>query len=794
MRRTIGFARPRRRARPAVTTRWVAAGALAGWTLFFDRAPALAADRLRHDGALAGTEAAAASGQPVLRYDIPPGPLGGAIDAFEATAGVQVVVPLETIRDLQSHGVAGVYTAEQALEKLLDGTHVSHRWNGPASVTLQLRRSELVEVTAPVLTPSSPKYTEPLRDIPQTVIVIPSGIIEQQGATTLRDVLQNVPGLTIAAGEGGTPAGDNLTLRGFSARNDVFVDGVRDLGPQSRDPFDLEQVDVVMGPGSAYTGRGSTGGTVNLVSKSPHVGSAYAGALTFGTDATRRLTADVNQPITPLGRGTVLRLNVMGHDADVAGRNAVTSRQLTLSYYHLEQDNLSDYGIPWVPADNTALVDYRDQPAPVPRDTFYGYKSRDHEELGADLGTARYEQQLDARWRISSQLRYGHSTRDSIATPPRFASADSTLINREMRSWLTRDDIWDEQTDLRGELRSGAVEHTLVAGIALSWERNQRWTRTAPGSQTTLFDPNPDAVYEGAITQSPVVGDMSATSLAAYVFDTAKLGPKLELTGGLRYDYFDASGTNTNGDPLARIDDLLSFRAGAVWKPRANGSVYVGAGTSLNPSLEGLTYGGSSTDASLEPEKTYTVQVGSKWDLARGRLGLSAALFRVEKTNARTPGLLPDDPPMVLEGRQRVSGVELGLAGSLTRCWQLFAAFTHLRSAIVESNNPAEVGNELPQTPPNALSVWTSYRLGSRLELGVGTRFMDRRYNSTANVRSVDGYWVLDAMASLRLTRRLELKLNAYNLTDTYYFDRVGGGHVVPGPARSALLGASVKF
>src|SRR5262249_25520836 len=156
----------------------------------------------------------------------------------------------------------------------------------------------------------SPKYTEPLRDIPQTIAVIPKSLIEEQGATTLRDVLQNVPGLTIQAGEGGTPAGDNLTLRGFSARNDIFVDGVRDLGPQSRDPFNLEQVEVTKGPQSAYYGRGSTGGTINLVSKSPALGTHYGATLALGTDETFRATGDVNRAI---GETSAFRLNVMGH-------------------------------------------------------------------------------------------------------------------------------------------------------------------------------------------------------------------------------------------------------------------------------------------------------------------------------------------------------------------------------------------------------------------------------------------------------------------------------------------------
>ena len=194
------------------------------------------------------------------------------LNAFQQVTGWKVMLGKDEIGSIPSPGVSGVYTIEQGLNRLLTGTGVSYRFTGPETLTLEVTGpSTSVNVTGPAATISSSKYTEPLRDVPQTVAVIPKAVIEEQGATTLRDVLRNVPGLTIAAGEGGTPAGDNLTLRGFSARNDVFVDGVRDLSPQARDPFNLEQVEVVKGPASAYNGRGSTGGTINLVSKAPTV-------------------------------------------------------------------------------------------------------------------------------------------------------------------------------------------------------------------------------------------------------------------------------------------------------------------------------------------------------------------------------------------------------------------------------------------------------------------------------------------------------------------------------------------
>jgi len=752
-----------------------------------------------------------------VRFDIPPGPLESVLKTFRQVSGWQVQMTSDTIADIASPGVSGVYTVEQALKQLLTGTGVTYRLISAEAVMLEVSGpSASVEVKGELSPISSPKYTEPLRDIPQTITVIPQNMIEKQAATTLRDVLRNVPGLTLTAGEGGAPAGDNLTLRGFSARNDVFVDGVRDLSPQARDPFNLEQVEITKGPSSAYNGRGSTGGTINLVSKSPGLDPYYGFTLNAGSDRTKRFTGDINMPLERLGLGerTAFRLNFVAHESGVAGRDVVenerwgiapslalglgTPTRLTLSYFKLTQDNISDYGIPWVPATNNALKEFRDKPAPVPRDTFYGLKSRDHEKLNSELATIKFERDFDDNLTLRNQLRFGRSTRDSIATPPRFASNDSTAINREMRSWLTEDEIWDNQTDFRARFSTGGIQHALVTGLSFTREDNERRTRTAPNMLTTLLDPDTNDTFPGTITVSPIVGDVIGNSIAAYAFDTVKLSDKFELNGGLRWDYFDVEGISITDTEVTRIDRMLSWRAGAVYKPKPQGSIYVAYGTSLNPSLEGLSYGTANT--SIEPEKTYTFEAGTKWDLFKQRVLLSLAAFRVNKTNARTPGLLPDDPPQVLDGEQRVYGAEVGVTGNITRAWQIFTAYTYLDSEILKTNSGvlpntvSDLGKELINTPKNSLSIWTSYQFPWRLDVGGGARFVDDRYGNTINTRRVKSYWTIDVTASYPLTRHVDLRLNLYNLTDEYYFDRIGGGHLIPGPARSANVSLGFRF
>lgn len=755
-----------------------------------------------------------------IDFKIQAGDLSTVIAAFQKTASVKITAPPE-ILNISSPGVIGRFTVDQALALILEGTGVSYtaidRTNFKLEVQAVAARVDIKGSNAEIV--ASPKYTEPLRDTPQTINVIPKDVIEQQGATTLRDVLNNVPGITIVAGEGGAPAGDNLTIRGFSARNDVYVDGVRDLGPQSRDPFNLEQVEVVKGPSSTFTGRGSTGGTINLVSKLPNLRRSFSGTITGGTANTKRVTGDAN---IPLSDSIGFRLNALVHDADFPGREVVQNRRwgvapsiffglasrtrFAVSYFYLEQNNTSDYGIPWVPATNNVLVDYRDRPAPVPRSTFYGFLERDKEKLRSDLVTLRFEHDFNDNVSIRNQFRYGHSRRDSIATPPRFNSVDTIEIKREMRAWLTNDDIFDNQTDITWRFRTGGVEHSAVFGGSASHEKNHRVVRSAPNSLTTLFDPNPNDVYPGTISVNPLEGEVTGNSVAGYFFDTVRFGSHWQFVGGLRWDRFAVDGVNLSTSvtpnilmPVVRTDTILNGRAALIYKPVDAGNLYASFGTSSNPSLEGLLY--SPTDVGTDPEKTRTFEAGTKWEFFDGRALVTGALFRVEKTDARTASLVAGEPP-TLDGDQKIDGIELSVTGNITRNWQVFSGYTLLDSEIVSSNtNPtnvngvliSEVGKRLVNTPRNSFNLWTTYRL-NKFFFGGGPRFVGKRFGNNINTRFIDSYWVVDAMGSYQVSKNLDLRVNLNNIGDKYYIDRIGGGHIIPGAARIITVSAGFSF
>jgi catecholate siderophore receptor len=752
-----------------------------------------------------------------LAFNIPAGQLDAVLKALATHAGLtlELQVPADTVAMMHSPGVSGTWSIDDAIARVLDGTSLAFRRTGSVVRIEVGRLSESVEVTGRISNLSTPKLTEPLRDIPQTITVIPRAVMDEQGATTLRDVLRNVAGITFQAGEGGVPAGDQLSIRGFSARTDMFVDGVRDFGGYSRDSFNMEQVEVAKGPTSSLAGRGSTGGAINQVSKAPNLSPLADATIGAGNASYQRTTIDVNQPLSDFPiPGTAIRVNAMWTDTDVPNRDHVSSSRwgvapsiglgagtktrATISYFKLKQDNLPDYGLPWVPATtNPELAAFANGTPPVDQSNFYGLLQRDYENTDTDLATVDVARDLGRDTVVRNLTRWGRNVRDSIITAPRFVAVNTgTALNRQLQSRDMTDEILANQTNLTTRVSTGAIDHAIVAGVELSSESSVNHARIGPTAPTAdLYHPNPNDPYPGPIVRSGASTDGTANSMAAYAFDTLSIGSHLELTGGLRWDRFavDYVSTAVTGaaTPFDRVDTMTSGRAGIVYKPRPEGSVYVGYGTSFNPSAEGLSLAAANVD--LEPEKTRNIEAGTKWDLFRQQLSATAAIFRTDKTNARTPGVNPGDPPTVLAGRQQVSGIEFGVSGRLRRWWTAIVNYAHMRSTIEASNTAAELDQNLALTPEHTLSLWTTFDLPGGVGVGGGAQYMDSVFRNATNTTSVPSYWLINATASYAVNTHLTLRVNASNLADEHYVDRVGGGHYIPGPGRQAMVTATIR-
>ncbi|KAF1052713.1 MAG: putative TonB-dependent receptor BfrD [Stenotrophomonas maltophilia] len=679
---------------------------------------------------------------------------------------------------------------------------------------------------------ASGKYTAPLLDTPKSVTVIPQQVIKDTGALTLVDALRTTPGITFGAGEGGNPAGDRPFIRGFSAESDTFLDGLRDVGSQTREVFNIEQIEVSKGPGSAYTGAGSTGGSLNLISKTAKLEDFNDASFTYGSDQTRRTTLDVNHALTD---NAAVRLNLMKHEANVAGRDGVyvnrwgfaptvtfgfnTPTRATFSYYHLSTDDMPDYGQPLTNVNRSQHNPSK--PAPVDRDNFYGLEDRDYRKSTTDSGTFRLEHDLNDDLTLSNTFRMVRTTLDFIATNPDDSKGNvaNGYVYRSAKSRNSTSKGWVNQTDLKAAFNTAGIEHSLVTGLEFSYEdvHNRAYLITpgaignlcnaallASGDCTSLNDPSPKDPWTGSIADSPAFTDTDTKTAAAYVFDTLKLSEQWELNLGLRYDSYKtrSSGYATRGSPAGPFDresdtHFWNYQTGLVYKPAPNGSVYIAWSTSSNPS--GETGGDGNADmnlanANLDPERNRNLELGTKWAFFDEALSLNAAVFRTDKTNARVTD--PDDSAyQVLDGEQRIQGVELGFSGQLTPKWKVFGGYTYLDSEIRKSSTASDVGNRMPQVAPNTFTLWNTYALLDGLTVGGGATYVDKQFGNTANSTYIPSYWRYDAMANYKLSKNVDLQLNVQNLTDKRYFDQVYSTHMAHVAAgRTALLGVNFHF
>lgn len=709
--------------------------------------------------------------------------------------------------------------------------------------------------------PASPKLTEPLVETPQTIVVIPQEVFAQQAQTSLRDVLRNTSGITIQAGEGGSAPGDNIFLRGFGARNDVFIDGVRDPGVLNRDTFNIRSVEVAKGPASTISGRGSTGGAINLVTKMADSTDAASLRLTAGTAGYARGAVDFNNAF---GETAAIRLNAMWTDAGIPGRDVAknhswgiapslalglgTATRLYVNLLHMEQDNLPDYGLPGtLPANLPPGQTIED----LDWSNFYGLKSRDREHIRSDQATAILEFDVTEFVKLRNTTRYGRNVRDTVVTPPRAASAtpagglndpgfDPTVpqIRRTDTKYQDRADrIVANQTNVTLDFNTGTIRHALVAGLEVSREESESHAGAdrcvppdgaippasiCPGGRppvTDLYDPDPDAPYTSMIHRTGASGSATADDIALYAFDTLHLGEQWELGAGLRRERFDVDVTSIAApvDPsdtgattvFHRRDDMTSWRAGVVYKPTDSSSVYAAYGTSFNPSADGtqgLVFAENrdgSTGANsptLAPEKSRAFEVGTKWTMPGNDLFLTAALFRSEKTNAKSTDASGNT---VLGGDQVVDGLELGASGNITPAWSMFAGYVYMHGSIEESANVAEIDKELQYVPKSSFNAWTTYRISPRLTLGGGAQFTDGYFFNNTNtsnnsnialIQERTRYWLFSAMASYAMSDRATLQLNANNLANARYVERGYTGHFTPGPTRSVLLSFDYRF
>ncbi|EIZ80945.1 iron complex outermembrane receptor protein [Novosphingobium sp. Rr 2-17] len=597
----------------------------------------------------------------------------------------------------------------------------------------------------------SPKRTRSVRDTPQTITVLSSQVLEQQNLLSLRDALSTVPGITFGAGEGGGGYGDSITFRGYSANNDITIDGVRDSAQYTRsDSFNIEQIEVTNGANSVVAGSGSVGGSINLVSKRPKPDDAFVVTGGIGTANYYRGTADLNKRVNDL---IAFRLNGMWHRNDVPGRDvefahrwgvapAVTigvdgPTKMTIQYLHQEDNNIPQYGVPYV----DGIVEGAD------RSSYYGYRNIDRQKINLDQLTSIFEHEFSDTLSIRNLARWQDTRQYTLVDPPQgtycksngqTASATSTACSYpgyyqpsgpRGNTRHTENQLMFDQFDLMAKFNTGNIEHTIDLGAAASWEQynlsSGNSLRNADGTSVTLplinID-NPNDVVTGAsgytygsnvytgpinyIESSRVKGEQ--TNVAAYLFDTMKLG-KFELNAGARLERNTGSyrsdtvstatatlGQVTRGTTYENKATLFSYRVGLVYKPVEAVSLYAAYGNSRTPSKSSVNGSCTTATCNVDPESARNYEIGAKAELFNGGLLATIAAFRNERNKYAVASNDPTVPDQQLDGRSRVNGIAVGLSGKITEAWSITANYTYLDSKLIQSvsdfclNNPGE--------------------------------------------------------------------------------------------------------
>lgn len=749
---------------------------------------------------------------PVRRFRIVEGPLDQALDAYRAQSGldVKLEIPAAQLAGFKAMAVTGFYANDAALRQMLAGTGLSFRFEGD-QVSIGLRASESVDVTAGLSdTVAMGKFTEPLLDTAQTISVIPEFVLKDEQNRTLMDAVRNVPGISLAAGESGAQ-GDSFTIRGFTARNDIFMDGIRDFGSYYRDSFNFEQVDVLEGPAGVQFGRGSTGGVVNEESKVP-VDGKFANVTTqFGTDLTRRISADINEPLPDLGAGTAFRLNAVANEGGVAGRpydenrrfgfapsisfGMNTSSRLTISYFHFTESDTPDYGLPWL----------LNGLAPgVNRHSYFGFPDSNFLRTNDDIITLKANHTFSNDVDVHTIARWANYPRDAQITEPQLCSnvsvstpvggyvaalptnayntalpctytpgvtpPASMIVNRnQIQIKSVEGDLWD-QTEVTAKFKVLGVRNDFTGGVEggreISNPIRTSYTENKINSvtPTNLVTPNPNDVFSG-IGYISSITHVKSESVGLYFVDTLKLGKLFEASGGVRWDYFDtlfnlyaptlpanaAGGTLTAAiAPISQTVEQPSYRAAFVYKPTSHGSVYFDWGTSFNPSAETLSL--SVATSVLPPEENESYEVGAKYSLLNERLHIEGAWFRTEQDNARETD--PTNSNNIVEsGNQRVKGVQASAVGQLGGGTDFVFGYAYLDSAVISSKLfPTSIGFQLANVPRQTFNAFLTHKLPWRLSGGFGGNYVASRSASSTTPYVPASYSAAQAFANAALS------------------------------------------
>lgn len=677
-----------------------------------------------------------------------------------------------------------------------------------------------------------------VKETPQVINVVPEKILQEQNVTTLEQALRNVPGITASIGEGnGGPNGDRFRIRGFEALGDNYRDGLRDFGVYVRDSFNFEEVQVLKGPSSESFGAGSTGGVISTISKEAKLEDFVRTEASGGNGPLYRGTLDVNRQINET---SAFRFNAMGNKQDILDRDTVksdrwgvagslglgigTDTSWFLDYVHQSNNRTPDFGQPMV---TRSATDVRRPVAEfgVPRNYYYG-KDSDIDKSNVDMLTSRFSTEANDWLTIKNDTRISRYDRYISVSPANcdlacgidfFAGNDPILAYGAGGGTSYDQTAWGIQNVSTGiaEFNLGSLRNQAVFGIDIGYQNDKRdglrYT-SAKGPLPSIWNPNHDSSSYQLEKNPANIKESNSINVGLFASDRVWLTEQFSVTGGVRWDYFKSKYdlTSATGVAESKADtNFFSPKLSAQWEPTKDQTYYVAYSTAMNipfgQSIASDTNPINSALSSLKPERTDSYEIGSKIDFLDGRVGVTGALFQVQKNNAFYVNA--DGNTVATGEKQRVRGVELGLTGQVTDNWDVMATYTYMTSKVLSASSAALIGNPVAGVPTNSATLWTTYNLAPHFDVLADTKLLvggGLTYREGMNIRSdklaaIPYSLSLDAMVSFEKDN-WKVSLNGYNLSNRINYDTYFQGssadsaRAIPSSGRSFIVNVATTF
>ncbi|NHO34117.1 TonB-dependent receptor [Acetobacter sp. LMG 1636] len=686
----------------------------------------------------------------------------------------------------------------------------------------------------------------------QTVNVVPKLLMEQQNVKSLDEALRNVPGITASVGEGeGGMSGDQFLIRGFQAQNDIYEDGLRDFGVYNRDSFDYDHVSVIKGPSSEVFGNGTTGGAINNVTKTPHLGNSYGGQFSGGSGQYYRGTLDVNQQI---GESTAIRIVGMGNENNVVGRDNIYSHRwgiapsiafglgkpttLTIEYFHQTDNRIPDYGVPLLTKPGTSIA----RPATefgVNRNNWYG-TNYDQDASNVDMLTAHLKHQLNSNISFYDDLREGMYERyfsasqagcNATCNTEYFTDPAAALIDR--RGHLGgpepyQQNDWSVQNVFStiAKFNTGSVKHQIIAGwdVEHIYDRRTNYAYnfngvTTKADTTSLVNPShvqPGLLlgglgdYSSNLVNISGVGNAlyktgSATDVGAFFSDQVWFTPWFSATAGFRWDNWNShysanGGAVAQGVSYGQNQGTFNPTVHLMYTPNDNVMVYFNWSQSTTPMGLYVTNSSEplkSSTQGFKPERSSLYEIGTKYNAFHGRMGFTVSAFRLEKGNA-----LQTDPSTgdvtSSSDRQRNQGFELSASGEILKNWNVIATYAYYDATTIASLTAANVGKRIQYAPKNSATFWTTYSIAPatpwNLTFGGGLTWRNGVWLDAANTERVPSMVEWDAMISHSFLKHWKVAMNGYNLSNRLNYSSLFSDRVTPSVGRSFLFNISASY